>query len=180
MVPRVVADTRKVGSSNIVLGGGIEKRRGKTRLQGYYGGMLYISYASLSNKYTYGNEINQNNTNPPAYDFKIPANIIGGGERATIIKTGSTLGFGLVGFVGFEYFLFPKISLGAEYRWGLGFESTGDGSTTSEKWDAVKTQNNVQTRKTGGTSEFFIDGSINGSRFRNTPIGASLNINFHF
>lgn len=175
----MVTDTRKVGSSNIVLGAGIEKRRGKTRLQGYYGGMLYISTSSLKNQYTYGNEINQNNTNPPSTDFGT-TNILPNGERVTVNKTGSNFGFGLVGFVGFEYFIFPKISVGAEYRWGLGYESTSDGSRTTEKWDAAKTVNNIQTKKTGGTSEFFIDGSINGSRFKTAPIGASLNINFHF
>ena len=42
-VNKRVEDTKKVSTSSITLGGGMEMRKGSTRLQGYYGGMAMIT-----------------------------------------------------------------------------------------------------------------------------------------
>ena len=42
-------------------------------------------------------------------------------------------GIGAQGFVGVEYFIFPKVALGAQYTYGVGFEYASDGNTEKNK-----------------------------------------------
>jgi hypothetical protein len=148
-----VENSTKIGGNDIILGGGLEKRRGSTRLQGYYGGMLMINLGGGKTTNTYGNALTA------------------GGSRATEVKAGSTFGLAVNGFVGAEYFVLPKVSIGAEYWWGLGFNSTGKGTITSEEFDAVS--NSVKSTKveTGGASSFGINGQYG---------TAALFVNLHF
>ena len=55
----LVVDEMKVSSSNIMLTGGLEWRKGSTRLQGYYGGELGLGFGGGSKTdYTYANAYN--------------------------------------------------------------------------------------------------------------------------
>ena len=45
------------------------------------------------------------------------------------VKSPSGFGLGVQGFIGAEYFILPKISIGGEYGWGLGFSSRGSTDT---------------------------------------------------
>lgn len=130
--PNMVEDVHSMGATNIVLSGGLEMRRGKTRLQGYYGGELFIALSGNSNKYTYGNAMDAAagiGTNTTNFAFITGGNNIttdpyyGFGARVTEDKN-SSFGFGLRGFIGAEYFIFPKISIGVEYGWGLALGSS--------------------------------------------------------
>lgn len=135
-----VDDVTKVGGSNIGITVGMEKRRGKTRLQGFYGAEVGIALGTGKTTMTYGNAI---------------ANLAAGTTRTTQVKTGSTFGFGLRGFIGAEYFLFPKIAIGGEFGWGLALNTTGEGETTTETWDGTATTST--TTKTGKSSSFGLD-----------------------
>ncbi len=75
----------------LMAGLGKEWRRGKTRLQGFYGAdaMLLVSTGSSTN------------------------------AAGVETKDGMRFGIGAQGFLGAEYFLFPKISIGAQYTYGL-------------------------------------------------------------
>ena len=42
-------------------------------------------------------------------------------------------GIGAQGFAGVEYFIFPKVALGAQYTYGVGFEYASDGNTEKNK-----------------------------------------------
>ncbi len=95
---------------NIMAGLGKEWRKGKTRLQGYYGADALIMLSSHHEKNT-------------ATDYEY--------------KSGLSIGLGGRGFLGAEYFIFPKISLGAEYNYSVFVSSspkskTTNGSTTVE------------------------------------------------
>ncbi len=95
---------------NITAGLGKEWRKGKTRLQGYYGADAYLTLSSYHEKNT-------------ATDYEY--------------KSGLGIGLGGHGFLGAEYFIFPKISIGAEYGyWAYVYSSpkskTTNGSTTVE------------------------------------------------
>ena len=120
-----------VSSMNITLGGGIEMRRGKGRLQGVYGPMLMISLGSGSTEYSF--EDNQSNTL----------------ALTTEDKQGGTFGLSLGAFGGVEYFFAPKISLGAEVAWGINFNSTGEAEVT------VTDGAGGSTTTTGGDSSSF-------------------------
>lgn len=133
--------------NNIALGGGVEYRRGSTRLQGYYGAMAMVGLGGSSTSYEYG---------APVVDGQI-----------TESKAGSTFGLGVRAFVGAEYFVLPKISIGGEFGWGLGFSSTGASETTVQGAPVA----------TGGkSSSFGLD--TDNSAFGVAP--AAVLIHFHF
>ncbi|MFL5730227.1 MAG: hypothetical protein ACJ75J_12145 [Cytophagaceae bacterium] len=161
-----VEDKESIKNSNIQIGGGIEKRKGTSRVQGIYGAMAMIGKTGGSKKYTYGNAFSSTNTAPTTNNFD--GNDLGG-ARITETKTGSGFSIGVVGFIGAEYFVAPKLSLGAEFQWGPSFQSNGKLDTTVESWDGVN--NVVKTTTTsvaGGSSLGF-----------NTAV-TSINLNFFF
>ncbi|MCW3076194.1 MAG: hypothetical protein JWO32_803 [Bacteroidetes bacterium] len=185
--------------SNTVIGlaGGIEKRKGKTRLQGYYGGEVGIYLNMMKDKFTYGNALvapGAGVTNPVSVtnsdaftgvtniDVAPPIQGVAGSARATQIKNGTVFSFGVRGFVGAEYFILPKMSLGGEFGWGIGLSTTG-ASTTS--WESVGQSGSAGSNATVGTTE--IKGSKQGGFSLDTdgknsvwgPTGA-LRLNLYF
>ena len=137
------SETTEVGGAkttdsgfDLTAGLGKEWRRGSTRLQGFYGADLLLNISSTSEKMT-----------------------ATGYEK----KTTSGLGFGVgaQGFIGAEYFLFPKISIGAQYTYGALITIDGEGKTTETGEAEVKT---------GKGSSFGIGG-----------VGvSSMNLTLHF
>jgi hypothetical protein len=171
-----VTDHWSYSTHFIGLGAGMEMRRGKTRLQGYYGAEFMFYLMGSSNAYTYGNAFSSTNTTPTS-TLTWGATPTSGatGSRVTEMDMGSTFGINLLGFIGCEYFVIPKVSIGAEYTWGVMFSSTGQGTTTTESWSGTADQST--TTHSGGTSMFGFDTGIN-TAF-STGSG-HLYINFHF
>jgi hypothetical protein len=153
-----VEDEVKNNNLNITLGGGIEMRRGKGRLQGVYGPMAMISLGSNSTENTYGNSLQD--------EF----NANGTTSRTTETKSGSSFGLALGGFAGVEYFFAPKISVGAEIAWTIQLNSQANGETTTENWNAGTSSASSTTTETGGSSSFGLDTRPNGV----------ISLNFHF
>ncbi len=175
-LPTTVEDSWKMGSTNIGLSGGIEYRKGSGRLVGFYGGELGIMLSSSSETYTYGNAMTT--TGASSTDFgtgNLNGDPVYGVGRLTERKSGSTFGLGLRGFIGAEYFVLPKMSIGGEFGWGLAFMSTGAGSETWESTDgsAIGTITHEGTK----SSSFGLDTDSNNSVFG--PAG-SLRLTFHF
>lgn len=184
--PVTVEDELKMNTNNIVLTGGIEMRRGKTRLQGYYGGELLINLSGAKNTMTYGNALSTSTTNPiavsaatstdwAAYGVNNLGTFNGVSSRKTEWKS-STFGFGLRGFIGAEYFVLPKIAVGIEYGWGFGLSSTKTSYTEEAmgadfNGDNVTASNTVETKVKGMRLDTDILGQAN---------NASLNVTFHF
>ena len=150
----VVEDEAKTSYLAITVGGGIEMRRGKGRLQGVYGPQAMISFSSNGTENTYGNDITATNTGP----------------RQTESKSGSTFGLAVGGFGGIEYFFAPKMSFGAEIGWTINLSTTGNGEVTTEAWDPVNSEVQSTTTETGGSSSFSLDTRPNGV----------ISLNFHF
>ncbi|MEO8067299.1 MAG: hypothetical protein ABI599_06370 [Flavobacteriales bacterium] len=160
-----VEDTHKASDFNLVLGVGMEKRVGSTRVVGVYGAEAYIALGTHKDSYEYGNPLADDNTvNAPQFDQA---------TGVTEAKAGSTFGFGVAGFIGVEWFCAPKISLSGEYTWGLMLSSTGFGETTTESWDAVDSSVETTTVEgpTGKEFNFGIDTGVT---------GANVGINFYF
>lgn len=199
-VPPTVTDKESFDNHFVGLGAGIEKRKGKTRLQGYYGAELMFWLAGSSASYTYGNAYNQTNNPNPLYTTPVLGGLWGNSPtttnmasgvysgRPTAWSSGSVFGISALGFIGFEYFFMPKISIGAEYTWGINFQSTGQGSTTFEDINPASPGSTVSDKNITpgtGTSGFSIDTGVN-SIFGNTESSfvsmssADLNIIFHF
>lgn len=148
-----VEDVTKVSATNIVLGAGLEKRVGSTRVVGIYGAEAYVALGSSKTTFEYGNSLS--NDNPVS--------------RNTEIKNGSTFGLGLGVFGGVEWFAAPKLSISGEYTWGLMVSSTGTGSTTTESWNGSGVTST--TTETGKSSSFGLDTGVS---------GVSLGLNFYF
>jgi hypothetical protein len=146
----------KTGTFNLVLGGGLEKRVGSSRVVGVYGAEAYIALGSEKTTYEYGNALSDDNPD------------LG---RPTEEKQGSTFGFGVGVFAGVEWFCAPKVSLSGEYTWGLMLSSTGFGETTSEGWDGDGVVTTTVVGPTGKNNSFGIDTGVT---------GASIGINFYF
>lgn len=186
-------NTWKHSNNTIGLAGGIEMRKGKTRLQGYYGGEVGLYLNMSKDKFTYGNALAATTT--PSLNVPVtasdaftgannvaPAAINGliGQARATEIKNGTVFSFGVRGFIGAEYFVLPKMSIGGEFGWGLGLSTTGKPSTT---WESVGNSGSGNN-STGSTT---ITGSKQGSFTLDTdgknsvwgPTGA-LRLNLYF
>ena len=186
-IPLQVENKMKISNNNIGLSGGVEWRKGKNRLQGFYGGELGVAMTSLSVNYEYGNELTvataDNPVNVSAADefsgagnlqndpyHLVPARIV---EQSA----GLTLGVGLRGFVGAEYFILPKLSLGGEFGWGLVYMSNGAGETVSEMRNPAGDQVGKVTRTGTRASGFSVDTDSN-----NTVFGpaAALRISLYF
>lgn len=180
-LPTMKEDKFKAGSSFIGLGGGLEWRRGKTRLQGMYGvdGMFWMS--SSSQKYEYGNTLSTGSTpvtvaNSTNFGTNITTDTYGNAARITEWKSGSTIGIGVRGFIGAEYFVLPKLSIGAEFGWGIGFSMTGASSTSTESIGGAPATVGTQTVEGNKSSAFSLDTDRNVFGTGN----GSLRMNFHF
>lgn len=173
-----VEDTYKSGYSNIGLAGGIEYRKGSGRLVGFYGGELGIMFASSSESYSYGNAVvAADGTIPATTDFgsNLTTDTYGNSARVLSSKGGATFGLGIRGFIGAEYFILPKMSLGGEFGWGIGFMSQGASSYETESTDGSTV--GTQVIEGTGTSTFGLDTDMNNTVFG--PAG-SLRLTFHF
>lgn len=153
-----VEDKAKYGNTNVILGLGMEKRRGSSRLQGFYGAEAQLMFAGTSKKYTYGNAFSSSNTTPTMTNFNpSDPNVLSGSARITQSKSGSTIGIGARAFVGVEYFFAPKISVGGEFGWGLAISSQTDGKVTTESWDFANSSVKTTETKSGGAGYMGFD-----------------------
>ncbi len=179
-----VSDEMKTSNFMLTLGGGIEKRRGNTRIQGFYGGEVLISFGSSGEEYTYGDAGSGSSTaaTPNLHTATWTDNFTTGtttqsnGERTVKVSNGSTMQIALRGFAGVEWFLAPKVSVAAEYGWGLAMTSQGDGERDTESYEIASpggtTESLIQRKhNSGGNSSFGIDTDNNGGQ---------ITIMFHF
>jgi hypothetical protein len=174
----ILISTNKVAENKYFFAGGVEKRRGHNRLQGFYGGELLLGFDSESIKNTYEIEYNQE-----AADKFIIAE---GSTRDLAIKSGMAITFGIRGFVGVEYFVAPKISIGAEFGWGLGLVTTPRGKVETETWGvepgsaAGATPTAYTEEVEGAESKREFGFQVDDGSSRVLGSSAALNINFHF
>ena len=138
----------KVSTSgfNMAVGLGKEWRRGKTRLQGFYGADLVLGIASSGTKTEF-----TNSATPAA-------------NSTTDVKSGLGLNVGARGFLGAEYFIFPKIAIGAQYTYNVAITVAGASKTTT-------TTPTTSTESKGGSSFGLGIGNVG---------VASMNLTLHF
>lgn len=215
--PATVENKHKQSKTNVGVTLGIEKRRGKTRLQGFYGVDAGIWFGSSKDKYTYGNALAATSSASTTVDVNIAdgfgddmdASVAGtqyanvydattgsaiynfptfnGGTQPTMaritqMKSGLTVSIGARAFIGAEYFVAPKVSIGGEFGWGLGLSFIGKSKTT---WESIGTAGTSGATQTVGTTEVLggksssvgLDNDGNNGVFGPS---ASLRLNFHF
>ena len=154
------------------LSAGIEKRRGKTRLQGLYGLEGGVYFSSVRDKFTYGNALNASALNPIIVDAAqdaISSPVLGNANNIDTVpqiqgvigyarvlqrKNGINLSLGARAFAGFEYFFLPKMSLGGEFGWGVGVTLSGRSETRVESIG----QSNIQGNTAAAAKQSTFDG----------------------
>ncbi len=152
-----VEDVTKWNGNTIQLGAGIEKRVGSTRVVGIYGAEANIGIAGQKKSYEYGNAIANTAENND--------------RRITEEKQGGAFMFGVNAFAGVEWFCAPKMSIGAEYSWGIMMASKGFGTDSYEV--GANAPSGTQSSQDSGTktNDFGIDTNSN---------GVSIGMNFYF
>lgn len=201
-LPPMVEDKASARSTNIGISVGMEKRRGKTRLQGFYGADLMLGISSSGWKFTYGNALAASGAvivdgndatystfwdaagnSTGAYASGVNGNEGTYGGRATRIKNGTSIYFGVRAFIGAEYFVLPKISIGGEFGWGIGYMSGAKSKKTYEATNyAVSPTTGSYTveSKTGGKFMLDTDRNAFGTAANQFGPSGSLRMNFHF
>ena len=180
---QTVEDTYKASQTNILIGAGIQKMRGKHRVKGYYGAEVELGLMGGKNTYEYGNAMTVLNTSPTStvessWTTSSPYSA-SASSRTTEEKMGSGFYFGVRGFVGVEYFVAPRISVAGEFGWGIGLLSQGEGETTTQTVDFAGTAPAVVSETTkSGKSSFFGADTDSGSAF--TQSSGSLRMTFYF
>ncbi len=164
-----VVDTRSINQMNITLGVGLEKRRGKGRLQGIYGGQFLFGVNTNKESYEYGNIMNSKNISPTTTDWT-SGNAGQVTTRKVSDKKAAQFGFNLQGFVGVEYFFAPKFSVSGEVAYGIFLITQGEGVIEQEEMPNTGDASVIGNIITGKESHFGFD----------TQVSAALNLNFYF
>ena len=165
--PFKVTDKWTNDSLNINIAVGFQKYRGKGRLQGVYGASLGVLFGGKTDKYTYGNPIDETHpvngdTSSATYNTTNFGTGISGfsninsAGRVTEAKSGAVFGVGVRGWIGAEYFFATKMSIGAQYGWGISLTSIGQSEATVEYLD--NTSKKASTSIKGADfSSFYVD-----------------------
>jgi hypothetical protein len=180
-----VVDEIKSSQFGLTLGAGIQKFRGKGRLHGIYGAEVRIGFSGpMKSEYTYGNPFvtDTNNTNLGSAISVDTSGTTSGyvDKRFTEREVGGGFMFGIAGFVGVEYFVAPKMSVSAEYNWGIMISSTKEGTETFEETYNPVTSSSAIAVRTRTDASFI--GKHSAFDIGNGDIGTSStgNVVFHF
>lgn len=145
----------KYTNLDLAFGLGKEWRKGNTRLQGFYGADALILTGFNNSESTA--TVNEDGSLIQKVEY----------------KSGLDLGAGIQGFLGAEYFIFPKFALGAQYTYRVGFLMNGKSETTTT--DAAGVSQTVD----GGKSFSFALGDLRSNQ--NVGFGiASINLTLYF
>lgn len=162
-----VIDSRKRTKTGGSLLAGAEYRLGKRRVQGVFGMGLLCGFSTLNTSYSYGNAITELNQNPTSsysgYNNYRPIE-----EQ----NTGVNIMAGIYGSVGAEWFVAPKISIGADVKLSLYGFFGAQAWRKTEGWnDALKA---VEKRTN------LLSPGNRGINFSTDNIGGSLYMSFYF
>ncbi|MBA2611770.1 MAG: hypothetical protein H0U95_07365 [Bacteroidetes bacterium] len=136
-----VDDKLKFKKNNTLLTVGYEKRRGYRRLQGVYGGEIGFGTNGSSETVSYGNKFSdqypvQYTSNFNAFTVATENPTAPGRTTRTLeVKNRGGIRFGVRGFIGIEYFIFSKISIGAEYGWSYSLTTRRGSKSTREVYN---------------------------------------------
>ena len=105
--------------------------------------------------------------------------------RQTEQVNASKFTLGLQGFIGVEWFFAPKVSLGAEYTWGLAMNSNGETSVTHEFWGRTVDEVAADAASGSTTASHLVSETQKGQKDGDFSLdtgnhNAMINLNFHF
>lgn len=172
-----VIDTYHNSQTGGSISAGAEYRIGKGRVQGVFSGNALYAFAIQNETYTYGNAITEYNQVPTTHAFS-PSTwqaVSSAMPNARLMRdyTGSASHtVGLVASAGFECFVGPKVSLGAEVNLALLYSWTPQRYGTYEGFNIFSGEVETFTDLVEPKSSDFVFGTQN--------VGANLFMNFYF
>ncbi|MBQ9705259.1 MAG: hypothetical protein IJV55_03585 [Paludibacteraceae bacterium] len=179
-----VVDMRKNVQLAMTVSAGVEYRVGKRSVQGVFGGgIMYGNQFIDRDTYSYGNKITEANQNPTVTgDAAVAIPAVGARPDYPYIPNARTLStytnkgthmVGIYGTVGVEWFVAPKIALGANVNVRLDYEWTPNMVSTYEGW-------NIQTKQYQQFTEWNSPVTNSGFDFNTNNLGANLYVAFYF
>ena len=167
-------DRATLSQSGLLVAAGLEMRRGSSRVQGVYGAEVYYgSLGGLKTQFDYANDITQSNQEPTSTNWwnstMLPPPSLGYRIKEQKLESQSQVGLRL--FAGVEYFIAPKVSLGGEFYWGVGYSWSARETLTFESYNPLTTEPFDFTVVGEGVSSLDLGIS---------NIGGLINLNFYF
>ena len=170
-----VVDAEYLSSHGGSLSVGVEYRIGKGRVQGVFSGSALYAFSVAHANYEFGNAITEANQRPTSGSFATYAAMSSQMPNARLLHSYTDDGvhtIGLVGSVGIEGFVAPKISIGAEVNLALLYTWTPQQYGDFEGFNLLTAEVEHFTDLIAPKSSQFVFGTQN--------IGANLFMNFYF
>lgn len=166
-----VVDQANINKNGMSLALGVEYRKGSKRVQGVFGSGLLFAFQQDKKKYKWGNQMTNINQLPTinsvfdGYDDR-------GYRTLERFSAASTFYVGLTGSVGIEWFVVPKISLGADVNLTAYYVFESQQYRISEGYNTILNNVEVRTDLINPGSRYFVFGT--------ESLGGSLNMTFYF
>lgn len=169
-----VVDARRSTRSGGSLMAGMEYRLGSHRVQGVFGAGLLFGFTTDKVKYSYGNTMTDLNQHPTtAFPYPDGAGVVPDGYRVISNSfDGPNFVVGAYGSAGVEWFVAPKISLGASVDLYLYGALASKGIVKSEGYSEAY-------QKVVERTDLYTPGNT-GFNFGTDNIGGSLYMTFYF
>lgn len=169
-----VIDSRRLSNLSLSFFAGGEYRIGKGSVQGIFGGGLTYMCDIIKYKYSWGNAITEINQNPTTSITDQPILPDRSGIKNPRYLSRNDMGnhyVGLTGFVGIEWFVAPKISLGGEVNLSILGGIYGKEYFVAEGYSTI----------TGKCEQWFEKKSPVSTSFDicTGNVGANLSVNFY-
>ncbi len=173
-----VIDTEEnhITGLNISFGG--ERRIGKGKVQGVFGGGIMYAFSYYDTRYSYGNAITSINQQPSISDDlysdinnpDVPG--VSYQRYLSEFNTTPTHYIGLTGYAGVEWFVAPKVSVGAKLYLTAAYRFSSGDYYTAEGYNYL----------TGQVEEWteLLRPSSHGFRFNRDNVGMDISFNFYF
>jgi hypothetical protein len=171
-----VVDTQAYNRIHGSIAWGVEYRVGKNLpVQGVFGAGLNYAFGEISYKYNYGNAITELNQIPTISEPSLYEAVAGYMPNARPLASQDNDLIHMIGAyasVGMEWFVAPKIALGANVNFGIYYEVNPSRATIYEGWNTATMQVEQFTELIAPASHGFHIGTDN--------IGANLYMAFYF
>lgn len=164
-----LVDTKNITSSGVSIMLGTEYRKGKKRIQGVFGAGILFGLKTNKISYNYSNQMTTINQLPStAWDDVYNEY----GYRTLVAQGGNDCFLGATGSVGVEWFVAPKVALGAEVNINVYYVFGGQHYIETEGY-------NTSSQKVERRCDLQSPGH-NQFRFGTENLGGSLYMSFYF
>ena len=164
-----LVDTKNITSSGVSIMLGTEYRKGKKRIQGVFGAGLLLGFKTNKISYDYSNHMTTINQLPSTAWNDVYNEY---GYRTLVEQGGNDCFIGATGSVGVEWFVAPKVALGAEVNLNIYYVFGGQRYVETEGY-------NSSSKKIERQCDLMSPGH-NQFRFGTENLGGSLYMSFYF